>query len=201
MIFFENFTKSLNISSFGVLEFLFIQFAPFEKNNSNCLMLQAMNSKSKKIHNFSIYEKTVNHKTTQKVPFSRFKGPLQMSNWHSLHYYHQSFLLVNWQFIWTITWISIAWTLDPLPPQKKIVMYIYNYSNGHSLDTGPCPQNKKICYVNLHIVTHLCQSMSQNSKIWGQKTNSEYFYISKIGTFWPSKWLIGDIFKNPNQGM
>ena len=43
--------------------------------------------------------------------------------------------------------------------------------------------------------------MAQNSKIWGVKKIVEFFDISKIGTFQPSKWLIGDIFKNPNQGV
>ena len=42
--------------------------------------------------------------------------------------------------------------------------------------------------------------MAQNSKIWGGK-KCGIFDISKIGTFWPGKWPIGDIFKNPNQGV
>ena len=39
-----------------------------------------------------------------------------------------------------------------------------------------------------------------NSKIWGSK-KGEFFDISKIGTFWPSKWPISDIFKNLSQGV
>ena len=44
-------------------------------------------------------------------------------------------------------------------------------------------------------LTPSCKFMSQNSKIWGSKK------FSKIGTFWLSKQPIGDLFKNPNQGM
>ena len=43
--------------------------------------------------------------------------------------------------------------------------------------------------------------MAQNSKIWGVKNISEFFDISKIGTFQPNKWPIDDLFKCPNQGM
>ena len=43
--------------------------------------------------------------------------------------------------------------------------------------------------------------MAQNSKIWGVKKNVEFFDNSKIGTFWPSKRPISDIFENPNQGV
>ena len=35
---------------------------------------------------------------------------------------------------------------------------------------------------SLHIVTHLCQFMAQNSKIWGVKKNWQLFDISKIAT-------------------
>ena len=34
----------------------------------------------------------------------------------------------------------------------------------------------------------------------GGSKKGEFFDISKIGTFQPGKWLIGDIFENPNQG-
>ena len=43
--------------------------------------------------------------------------------------------------------------------------------------------------------------MAQNSKIWEGVKKGEFFDISKIGTFRPGKWPIGDIFKNPNQGV
>ena len=42
--------------------------------------------------------------------------------------------------------------------------------------------------------------MAQNSEIWGVKKNEQLFDISKIATLWPSKWPIGHIFKNPDQG-
>ena len=55
--------------------------------------------------------------------------------------------------------------------------------------------------INSHINTYLCQFMAQNSKIWGVKKKGEFFDISKIGTFQPGKQPIGDLFKNPNQGV
>ena len=74
------------------------------------------------------------------------------------------------------------------------------YSNAHSLDTGP--RKKKNCSVNLHINTHLCQSMAQNSEIWGgQKKKMNFLDISKIGSFRTSKRPIGDLPENPNQGV
>ena len=60
---------------------------------------------------------------------------------------------------------------------------------------------KKKSSINLHINTHLCQFMAQNSKIWGVKKKGELFDISKIGTFRPSERPIGDLCKNPNQGV
>ena len=56
-------------------------------------------------------------------------------------------------------------------------------------------------HFSLHIVTHLCQFMAQNLKIWGVKKNEQLFDISKIASLWPSKREIGHIFKNPHQGM
>ena len=35
---------------------------------------------SKIFYNFSIYEKTVNYKNSQKVPFGSLRGPLQITN-------------------------------------------------------------------------------------------------------------------------
>ena len=61
-------------------------------------------------------------------------------------------------------------------------------------------KNKKSS-VNSHINTYLCQFMAQNSEIWGVKKIVELFDILKIGTFWPGKWPISDIFKNANQGV
>ena len=55
---------------------------------------------------------------------------------------------------WPITWMAIARRQDP--PQKK------NSS------------------VSLHVVTHLCQFMGQNSEIWGVKKIWQLFDISKI---------------------
>ena len=75
-----------------------------------------------------------------------------------------------------------------------------NYSNSHSSDTGAKKNNNKKCCFSLHIVTHLCQFMAQNSEIWGVKKNRQLFEISKIATLQPSKRPIGQIFKNP-QGM
>ena len=40
-----------------------------------------------------------------------------------------------------------------------------NYLNDHSLDIGPTQKSS----VSLHVVTHLCQFMAQNSEIWGLK--------------------------------
>ena len=40
-----------------------------------------------------------------------------------------------------------------------------NYLNGHSSESAP--QKKKKTSVSLHVVTHLCQFMGKNSKIWG----------------------------------
>ena len=54
---------------------------------------------------------------------------------------------------WSITRMTIAWTLDP-PPKKSSI--------------------------SLHIVTHLCQFMAQNSKIWGGKIIWQLFDSSKI---------------------
>ena len=51
-----------------------------------------------------------------------------------------------------------------------------NYSNNHSSDIGP----KKNCSVSLHIVTHLCQFMAQNSKIWGSKKSDNFLTAQKI---------------------
>ena len=67
----------------------------------------------------------------------------------------------------------------------------------------PDPKKIKIkkCSVSSHIVTHLCQFMAQNSKIWGVKKFRQLFDISKFRTYRPSKWPIGHIFKNPNQGI
>ena len=42
--------------------------------------VQYSNQPIKKIHNFSIYKKTVNHINSQKVPFGILKGPLQITN-------------------------------------------------------------------------------------------------------------------------
>ena len=42
--------------------------------------------------------------------------------------------------------------------------------------------------------------MAQNSEIWGVKKKEQLFDISKIATLRPSKWLIGHVFKNPDQG-
>ena len=53
---------------------------------------------------------------------------------------------------------------------------------------------------SFHIVTHLCQFMAQDSEIWGVKKNEQLFDISKIATIRPSKWPIGYVFKNPDQG-
>ena len=44
-------------------------------------------------------------------------------------------------------------------------------------------------------------------KFWnlgGQKNFKTFWHLKnpkKIGTFWPSKQPIGDLFKNPNQGV
>ena len=56
------------------------------------------------------------------------------------------------------------------------------------------PDAKKKSSINSHINTYLCQFMAQNSKIWGLKKIVEFFDNSKIGTFWPGKWPVGDIF-------
>ena len=39
---------------------------------------------------FSIYEKTINHKTSQKVSFGSYRGPLQIPNWHWTHVFDPS---------------------------------------------------------------------------------------------------------------
>ena len=71
---------------------------------------------------------------------------------------------------WPITRTTIAQTLDPKKKKKKIV--------------------------SLHIVTHLCQFMAQNSKIWGVK-KSDNCDSSKILNNWhflaqqtANQWLI-----------
>ena len=62
-------------------------------------------------------------------------------------------------------------------------------------------KKKKKSSVNSHNKTYLCQFMAQNSEFWGVKKIAEFFNILKIGTFWPGKRSISDIFKNPNQGV
>ena len=42
------------------------------------------------------------------------------------------------------------------------------------------PPKKKNSSVSLHVVTHLCQFMAQNSEIWGVKKIRQLFNISKI---------------------
>ena len=78
-----------------------------------------------------------------------------------------------------------------------------NYSNSHSSETRP-QKKKKNSSISLHVVTHLCQFMAQNSKIWGVKKIRQLFDISKIlkiCTFRPRKRPISDLFKNSNQGV
>ena len=41
------------------------------------------------------------------------------------------------------------------------------------------PKKKKNSSVGLHVVTHLCQFMAQNSEIWGVKKIRQLFDISK----------------------
>ena len=53
---------------------------------------------------------------------------------------------------WPITRMTIARTPDP--PQKS--------------------------FISLHVVTHLCQFMAQNSEIWGVKKIRQLFDSSKI---------------------
>ena len=50
-----------------------------------------------------------------------------------------------------------------------------NFSNGHSSETACVKKKKKIGYSRLHVVTHLCQFMGQNSKIWGVKKIRQRF--------------------------
>ena len=110
-----------------------------------------------KNHSFSIYEKTVNCKNSQKAPFGRWKGPLQISKWHCIKIVEpsccKSTIYVSAPK-WPITQTAIAQRPDP-PPQKK-------------------------CSISLHAVTDLCQFMAQNSKIWGVKKIWQLFDISKI---------------------
>ena len=54
-----------------------------------------------------------------------------------------------------------------------------NYSNDHSSDTRP---QKKNCSVSLHVITHLCHFMAQNSKIWGG--------VKKIGQLFDSSNIL-----------
>ena len=54
-----------------------------------------------------------------------------------------------------------------------------NYSNSHSSETR-LPKKKKKCSVTLHVVTHLCQFMAQNSEIWVIKKIWQLSDISKI---------------------
>ena len=49
-----------------------------------------------------------------------------------------------------------------------------NFLNGHSSETGHVKKKKKH-YSRLHIVTHLCQFMGQNSEIWGVKKIGQRF--------------------------
>ena len=51
-----------------------------------------------------------------------------------------------------------------------------NFLNGHSSETGPVKKIKKYGIPDLHIVTHLCQFMGQNSKIWGVKKIQQRFW-------------------------
>ena len=44
----------------------------------------------------------------------------------------------------------------------------------------PDPPPKKNSSISLHVVTHLCQFMAQNSEIWGVKKIRQLFGISKI---------------------
>ena len=55
---------------------------------------------------------------------------------------------------WPITRTAIAWRPDPKKKKEK---------------------RKKKSSVSLHVVTHLCQFMAQNSKIWGGQKNSKTF--------------------------
>ena len=44
----------------------------------------------------------------------------------------------------------------------------------------PGPKKKKNSSISLHVVTHLCQFMAQNSEIWEVKKIRQLFDISKI---------------------
>ena len=59
--------------------------------------------------------------------------------------------------------MTIAQTLDP--PKKK---------------------NQESCSINLHIVTHICQFMTQNSKIWGLKKSDNFLTAQKLALFGPA---------------
>ena len=60
-----------------------------------------------------------------------------------------------------------------------------NYSN--SSETGPSKKKKKNSSVSLHVVTHLCQFMAQNSEIWGESKKFDNFLTSqKLALFGPA---------------
>ena len=48
----------------------------------------------------------------------------------------------------------------------------------------PDPPKKKKSSITLHVVTHLCQFMAQNSEIWGVKKIQQLFDISEILKKW-----------------
>ena len=108
------------------------------------------------------------------MPFDSSKGPLQITKWHSITIVNLH-AINGWFIFHQYTQIAIARTSNAKKKKKK------NQS------------------VNSHINTYLCQFMAQHSKIRGVKKIVEIFDISKIGTFWPSKQPIDDLFKDPNQ--
>ena len=77
-----------------------------------------------KNHSISIYKKTVNRKISQKVPFGRWKGPLQISKWHCIKIVepscHKSTIYVS-PPKWPITRMAIAGRPDPKKKKKKML--------------------------------------------------------------------------------
>ena len=76
---------------------------------------------------------------------------------------------------WPITWTVIGWTPDP--PPKKISIWVYIW---------------------LHIYANLWVKILKFGGVKKMDNFLTSLKSSKSGTFWPSKWPISDLFKNPN---
>ena len=72
-----------------------------------------------------------------------------------------------------------------------------NYSNGYISETGPPQKNFKMLCKFTYIDTFM-PIYEPKCAIPIAWKFVEFFDISKIDTWWPTKRPIGDLFKNPN---